>query len=217
VTITDKQSGSSGKVTHKVCPECDLIHEKVDLKSGRAAHCNRCGKLLYRSQPRGLEFALSFAICGLAFFVVANLTPLLIFSMGGNSSANLLVDGGIAFLQTMYWPLGLLVIVASVVAPFAILCLVVLLLLPLRFGYVLPASKFLYRLIMHIRPWAMAEIFVIGLIVAYVKLADFASVSVGLSMISFVCMVVASVIAISSLDADDLWARIDEVSNNGRA
>ncbi|MBE7637233.1 hypothetical protein GUA87_10290 [Sneathiella sp. P13V-1] len=195
----------------RVCPECDLVHEHVPVEHGHAAYCKRCGKLLYRGHAHALERSLAFAIAGIAFFTVANLAPLLVFTMQGNSNANLLIDGGIAFMQTDFWALGILVLFASVIAPIAILCLLVMMITPIILG---SAPRFIgraFRLYVLLRPWAMGEIFVIGLIVAYVKLADFAEVGIGLSMIGFIGMVITTILALMYLDPRELWLRIEEL------
>ncbi len=193
----------------RICSECDLVHHHVPVARGQTAYCKRCGKTLYRGHSYALERSLAFAVCGLAFFAVANVAPLLIFSMQGNSNANLLIDGGLEFLKTDYWFLGLLVLFASVIAPFLLLCVIVVMVAPVLMGRAPVVSGTLFRAYARLRPWAMGEIFIIGIIVAYVKLSDFADVFVGTALFGFMGMVISSVLALLYLDPRELWLRIE--------
>jgi len=202
----EKQQGD-GEV--RVCSECDLVHHHVPVRRGQTAYCRRCGKTLYRGHTFALERSLAFAVCGLAFFAVANVAPLLVFTMQGNSNSNLLIDGGLEFLKTDFWFLGILVLFASVIAPFLLLCVIVVMVTPVLMGRAPMMSGVLFRAYAHLRPWAMGEIFIIGIIVAYVKLSDFADVFVGTALFGFMGMVISSVLALLYLDPRELWLRIE--------
>lgn len=137
--------------------------------------------------------------------------PLLTFEMDGRSQSNLLIDGSIAFWDAGYWELGVVVFISSVVAPLLVLLVLITLLLPLRFGRFPPNPQLQIRVLTHLRPWAMSEIFILGIIVAFVKLSDFADVSVGPSLFAFVLMVAATVMAYLTLDEAALWTRLKEI------
>jgi len=194
------------------CPECDLVHSVSEIENGEQGRCIRCDALLFVRHRNSLDRALAFAITGLLFFILANMFPLLVFELDGQSQSNRLIDGAIAFLDEGYWELGLVVFVSSVVAPLMVLVVLISLLLPMRFNIVPTNVKAQVRLLTHLRPWAMSEIFILGIIVAFVKLSDFADVSVGLSMIAFVLMVGAMVMAYMSLDDRAIWQRLKEIT-----
>ncbi len=131
--------------------------------------------------------------------------------MNGNIQTNRLIDGSIEFLNSSYWALGILVLISSVLAPLLVLLFLVSILLPLQLGKIPPAVEMQIRMLEHLRPWAMAEIFVLGIMVAFVKLGDFADVGVGFSLFAFVSMVLATVAAYMTLDRKVLWARLAEL------
>ena len=199
--------------TKLACPECDLVHAIADIKEGEQGRCIRCGALLFVRHRNSLDRALAYALTGLLFFILANMFPLLTFELDGRSQSNRLIDGAIAFLNEGYWELGLVVFVSSVFAPMMVLIVLISLLLPLRLNRLPVSPQFQIRMLMHLRPWAMSEIFILGIIVAFVKLSDFAEVSIGLSLFAFVLMVAATVMAYLTLDDDALWSRLDEVKS----
>ncbi|MEH6547456.1 MAG: paraquat-inducible protein A [Sneathiella sp.] len=199
--------------TKLACPECDLVHAIADIKEGEQGRCIRCGALLFVRHRNSLDRALAFALTGLLFFILANMFPLLTFELDGRSQSNRLIDGAIAFLNEGYWELGIVVFVSSVLAPMMVLVVIISLLLPLRLNRLPINPQFQIRMLVHLRPWAMSEIFILGIIVAFVKLSDFAEVSVGLSLFAFVLMVAATVMAYLTLDDDALWSRLEEVKS----
>ncbi len=148
---------------------------------------------------------------GLLFFILANMYPLLTFELDGRTQSNRLIDGAIAFMDAGYWELGLVVFVSSVVAPLMVLVVLITLLLPMRLNKFPVNAQGQMRLLSYLRPWAMSEIFILGIIVAFVKLSDFADVGLGPSLIAFVCMVFATVMAYITLDDEAIWNRLKEL------
>ncbi|MZR31881.1 paraquat-inducible protein A [Sneathiella litorea] len=195
----------------RACPECDLIHSVPRIKEGEQGRCIRCGALLFVRHKNSLDRSLAFALTGLMFFILANVFPLLTFEMEGQAESNRLIDGAIAFWKAGYWELGIVVFISSVVAPSAVLLVLITLLLPMRLNRSPYSPQMQIRLLAHLKPWAMSEIFILGIIVAFVKLQDFADVSVGLSLFAFVLMVAATVMAYMTLDEEALWSRLKEI------
>jgi len=195
----------------RACPECDLVHSIPSIREGEQGRCIRCGALLFVRHKDSIDRALAFALTGLVFFILANMFPLLTFELEGQSESNRLIDGAIAFWEAGYWELGVVVFIASVVAPLTVLIVLVTLLLPLKLNRIPISPQFQIRLLSHVKPWAMSEIFILGIIVAFVKLQDYADVSVGLSLFAFVLMVAATVMAYLTLDEEALWSRLQEL------
>lgn len=81
------------------------------------------------------------------------------------------------------------------------------LLLPLQFGFRPRFFEWQLKCLIFLRPWAMAEILLVGVMVAYVKLGDFAVVHIGLSLLSIIAMVICTLLAFATLDFQALWRR----------
>ena len=88
------------------------------------------------------------------------------------------------------WPLALLVAVATIVFPLAKIFGSLYVLMPLRRGRGLPGAAQVYRWVETLRPWAMMEVFLLGVIVAYVKLTDFATIDLGPAVFAFSALIV---------------------------
>ena len=83
-------------------------------------------------------------------------------------------------------------------------------LLPLVRGrppYTMAASAF--RVAEQLRPWSMAEIFVLGVAVALVKVAGLATVSLGPAFWAFAALVVITVLQDNAMCRYTIWKTIE--------
>ncbi|MBF0585099.1 MAG: paraquat-inducible protein A [Magnetococcales bacterium] len=200
---TDALVGSEEHTSReRVYPHCDALHHLDPLPSGHAALCRRCGTPLYRSQFTGLDLPLALALTGLVLFVIANGYPLLILELGGRVQENSLWTGVTALLGRGVWLLAPLVFCTSLLFPALTLAAVVYLLLPLRLRR--PPwrhARAVFRLLTHLNPWSMAGIYLLGLMIAIVKLRDMAHVAPGIALYAFLGLLLVSVATQISLDA----------------
>jgi paraquat-inducible protein A len=79
---------------------------------------------------------------------------------------------------------------------------------PLAFGRRLRGARTLYRLFGTLHPWSMMEIFLLGVLVAYTKLMDLATVEFGISMFCFVALIVVMIMADAAVDPHHVWERL---------
>ncbi|NJO67605.1 MAG: paraquat-inducible protein A, partial [Rhodospirillales bacterium] len=71
-----------------------------------------------------------------------------------------------------------------------------------------PGRNPLYRLFDKLHPWAMTEIFLLGVLVSYTKIVDLATVEIGPSMYAFVGLIVTMIAADTAVDTHDVWERL---------
>jgi paraquat-inducible protein A len=81
-------------------------------------------------------------------------------------------------------------------------------LVPLRSGWRPPMAARVYRLVGGIKPWAMMEVYLLGIIVAYVKLIDLAHVELGIATFAFVATVLFEIAAEATTEPMSVWHRI---------
>ena len=191
------------------CHECDAIHEIVSLNHGQKARCTRCNALLYKEIRNSLDKTLGFAITGFVLFIIANSFPLMNFRVQGRSQDNTLLSGAIEFFQVGFWELGILVFLVSILMPLLYLSSVLYVLIPIKFGYHAPGMTGVFKLADQLRPWAMAEVFMLGALVAIVKLSDFATVTPGTALYALTALIIVLAAVGASFDARIVWRRIE--------
>jgi paraquat-inducible protein A len=192
------------------CHECDLLHQVQPLPDGGAARCVRCDALLYYQKKDSLDRTLSLTIAGLVLFIVANTFPFLAMKSGGLVRETTLITGvkGL-YLQGME-ALALLVFLTTILVPLVQIAGMLYVLVPLKVSRVPRNLALVFRFIRSLQPWAMMEVFMIGILVSMVKLGKMAKIVPGLALFSFVVMIFVLAGSAASLDPRIVWDRLGE-------
>jgi paraquat-inducible protein A len=179
------------------------------LPEGGSAHCARCDHLLHRHRPDSVNRTLALTTAGLILFVIANSYPFLSFEMQGQTTETTLVTGVRDLLaQDKPW-VAAVVFFTSILAPGLQLVLLLVVLLPLKIGGRLPPGfPILFRWLKTLLPWGMMDVFMIGILVSVVKLADMATIIPGTSLFAFVVLIFVLAAAQAALDPDLVWERV---------
>jgi paraquat-inducible protein A len=190
------------------CHDCGLLHHLPPLGRRGASRCTRCGASLWRYKPDSIDRALMLTLAALILFVVANTFPFLTFSLEGRATTSTLITGVIKLYEDGMWALAALVFGATILVPLAKLLATTYVLLPLRLNRRMPGLAAVFRAIEIMQPWAMMEVFLLGVIVAYVKLSDLAKLELGTALIAFIALILTMVAAEAALDPREVWARL---------
>lgn len=191
------------------CHDCDLVHRVVVVPEGGVAKCQRCGSVLYRTKRNSLDRTLALAIAGMVLFVVANTFPFLAFQMKGNVTQTTLATGVRELWKQDYASLAALVTLTAIASPLAQLSLLLYVLVPIKLDRNPWQLARVFRWLRHVQPWSMMEVFMVGILVSLVKLADMATIVPGLALWSFAILIVVLAGATASLDPRIVWARVE--------
>ena len=192
------------------CHECDLLHKIQPLPDGGAARCVRCNALLYYQKKDSLDRTLALTIAGLVLFIVANTFPFLAMKSGSIVRETTLITGVKGLYAQGMQSLALLVFLTSILVPFVHIAGMLYVLVPLKFNRVPRNLALVYRFIRSLQPWGMMEVFMLGILVSYVKLAKMAKIIPGLAIYSFVVLIFVLAGAAASLDPRIVWDRLGE-------
>jgi paraquat-inducible protein A len=190
------------------CRYCGLLQRNPALPRGGSSECGRCGSLLHCDRPDSLNRTLALTIAGLALFVIANSFPFLSFAMQGQLTHTTLLTGILELYQQGKWPIAAVVAFTTVVAPGLQLGLLLIVLIPLVIGRLPRWLPALFRHADRLGPWGMMDVFMIGILVAVVKLSEMASIVPGLSLFAFGALILVLAAAQASLDPDLVWSRV---------
>ena len=195
------------------CHDCDALQREVSLPSGGSARCWRCGALLCRAcdddDTAAVERTLALTLAAAVLFVVALAFPLVGLDMQGSRHSTTL-GGAVATLWQQDSKLvATLVATTTMLLPSLELGAMLWLLLPLSLGQRPAAGREVLRGLLAIRPWGMVEVFVLGVLVALVKLASIASVLPGVALWCFGGLIFLFAAAAASFDAHQTWHRLE--------
>lgn len=190
------------------CSDCGTLQDLPPLTRGATLICPVCRSHLQRTAGRSLIAALACAIATFLLLFPANLLPLMQVSMLGMTRDSRIYSG-VARLWEHHWVIpAILVALFVMILPllrFGLLSTVLALLCLRRRPHWLGAG---YRWAMHLDPWAMPDVFLLGAAVGYSRVA--ANLPVNLLPGGF-CLIGAALMCMLtrvSLDRRTVWRAI---------
>ncbi len=193
----DPKSLARGAVA---CHACDWLQERVELSSGERARCARCGTELFRSHREGFDRPIALTVAAAVCFGLANTFPLLALSLEGRVQHSTILDGVLDLAADGLWIVAGFVFLVTMAVPFLQIAGRFYLLLPLSRGRRAPGFHRSLRSLSWLGPWGMLEVYLLGVIVAIVKLSDLAQVEIGVAFYAFLALIVLEIAAAASLD-----------------
>jgi paraquat-inducible protein A len=167
-----------------VCPACDLAHRTAVTPATERTRCTRCRAPLQRPENGHIDAAIALAASALVLFFLGNAYPLVAIHMGGVTRTSTLVGAAVGLYSQGHAVLAALVFVTTVIAPFLQISSLLYLLIPLRSMRRARGQNAIFRLLTQIRPWTFVEVFMLGSLVALVRLSKFAEVLPGVALLS---------------------------------
>ncbi|MAY87038.1 MAG: paraquat-inducible membrane protein A [Pseudooceanicola sp.] len=216
--ISDDSSGRDNVIDTKdmvACPTCDTLHRLSDVPQGTKARCRRCHAVLMTPRAGAMTQIIMLSATALVLMVAAVAFPFLDLSAAGLAQHSSVIDTITAFSDGLLLPLSFAVAALIVVLPTVRLCAVIYAIAPMAIGY-RPArgAEAAFRLAQNLRPWAMAEIFVVGVVVALVKIAGMASVALGPAFWAFIALVLVTTLKDTFMCKLTVWKTLEERRNS---
>jgi paraquat-inducible protein A len=200
------------------CRDCGQIHRAgAALLRRRRLSCRRCGAPLWRLSSASLAGARAFAATAAILFVMANAFPLFAISLAGDRRSSWIASGPVALARYGggISAVGVLVAMISLVVPALSLALVIMALRrldpALRDGARRqPWHAAAWRLALHLRPWVMVDVYLLGAVVAYSRLGQVGQVAVATGGYALAALVLVQVAIEQSLPRQQVWSAIDD-------
>jgi paraquat-inducible protein A len=190
------------------CHECGLLQRVVALPVGTGAKCSQCGSGLYKAKRNSIERSLVLTIAALVLFVMAISFPFMTFKLEGREQQSELFTGVVELYKQGLWPIAALVFCAMILFPLLKLLGSLYVLLPVWLGKRPLHAARVFKFVEVLHPWAMMEVFLLGVIVAYVKLVEMATIELGVALYSFTALIIVMVWAEASLDPREVWEKL---------
>jgi paraquat-inducible protein A len=198
------------------CPDCDFVQRLPELSPGASARCPRCGKELWRRREDSLSRTLPLTLAAALLYVIANSVPMLGLTVAGREAFTTVAGGAQELWQDGHQLVAGLVLFTAVVAP------------ALQIGFMLAIllgsrrerpPKWVGKLLRH-HPtactWSMLEVMMIGVLVALIKIADYATVIPGLAMFTLGALIVLLAAIQATFDPREVWNRVEWAETEAR-
>jgi paraquat-inducible protein A len=191
------------------CHECDLLHQRQPLPAGGTARCVRCGAVLYRRKPNSLDRVLALTATGFVLFIVANAYPFLTFRLEAQKQETTLITGIVELYNQGMLIVAGVVFLTSILVPLLELIGMLYVLLPLKFNIRPWKLPVFFRWIRSFKPWGMMEVFMLGILVAFVKLAKMATIIPGIALYAFMALIFVLAASAAALDPHIVWDQLE--------
>jgi paraquat-inducible protein A len=192
-----------------ICMYCDTVHERIELPARRAARCVNCDRPLYHSNT-DLGAMLAVTITATVAFIIANTFPLITLTSGGlQTEATLWRAISASYVQDLP-AVAVSLAVTLILAPLFELGLLLWVLVPLCLRTRPLGFRRIMRVMHILRPWRMVEVFLLGVVVAVVKLSGLAAAVPGWGLFG-VAVLTLALASLASFDRGEMWRRADEI------
>ena len=194
----------------RLCPECDLLVHVPELHERQEAHCPRCRHVLERYFPVSVQTLLALVITGLLLYFPANLYPVLTLELLGQENSSSILDGIVSLWESRLEVVAVLVFISAMLVPLVRLLILLPVLIAAHTGRFLLCARHWFRTYVQLYEWGMVEIYMLGALVAIVKLADMATVHAGVGLFCYSALMLVEVAVSLKLNEHEIWRRLDE-------
>lgn len=201
-----------GDASVTACHECDTLQRVTPPPPGCVSRCVCCGAVLQRNPLGGIESSLALALSALMFFIVSNFLPFITLKVQGDIRMITLTEISLALYREGMELLAAIVGLTSIVVPGLSILVLFYILAALQFSLRLPGLRPLLAGLSWMTPWGMMDVFLLGVLVALVKLVGMASIIPGAGLYSFVLLILLFIGALSRLDMHQLWGMLERLS-----
>ena len=190
------------------CPNCGLTQTAEASCRRDLTSCSRCATQLEHCAGKSLDVTLACSVGILVLLIPAFVAPFLTTYALGTSltstlpmSASVLWQNGHALLSLT---VGLFVLILPLVRFTALSLVLAALRADARPAWLAP----MFRMCNALQTWAMLDVFLLGLMVAYIRLRASLVVSLGPGGMCFIAAAVLSLVARATLDRAQVWRMI---------
>ena len=191
------------------CFGCGLFQIVPPLETGMRASCVRCGTALRRTRRDPVDRALALNCAALVLFVIVWTAMLMKVSAAGITHDTSLMSGPIELVRQGLWPLAIAVGFTTGLAPLAKFAGSIYVLAGLRLPRPPPRLGAVFLFVRKIGVWAMLEVLLLGVFVAYTKLGALVQMDLGAAVYALALLTLVVVWADVVLEPEAVWEAIE--------
>jgi paraquat-inducible protein A len=156
-----------------------------------------------------MDAAIAWAASALVLFLLANAYPLVTIHVNGTTRTTTLFGAALALYRQGHAGLSALVFITTVIGPFLQIATLLYLLIPLRCMRSAPGQDTLFRMLSQIRQWTFVEVFMLGALVALVRLSAYARVVPGIALWSCGLLMLSLAALASRTTPEQFWRWVE--------
>ena len=198
-----------------ICRKCDTLHRKIPLHKGTKALCSKCNTMIYHEDNNMVEKTLALVITTIITLIISFQFTIISININGLEQTLSLTSLFAVLIEHQAYIVGIISLFLIVIFPLMVLNTMFFILLFMKIKRYRYITKRLLILLSHLKHWSMVDIFFISLLVAMVKLFDYASIEIGISFIAFILTIILEIIITKNISAYELWKVYENVYQKG--
>ena len=195
------------------CHECDLEVSLPLLKTDEKASCPRCDFLLTAIHKNAVERIIALSITAIIFLIATLPFDFLSFKANGLENKFTLIQSFSFLFSKGYSSLVIIEIFTIFAIPLLILSSLIYLLVCLKRQKLPIHARKIMNMMFSLLPWAMVEIFVVGVLVSLIKIMSMADVSVGPSFIALILFALFMTLTILHIDKHQFYQLLNDIES----
>ena len=194
-----------------ICPNCETLNLKKNLKDNEIAVCHRCGKSLYKKE-KFIELKLfSLVISAIIFFIISMFLPVVNIDIIGYEESLRIFNAVFFLFNKGYIFISIFVFFTVFLFPFICLMLYLMSAILLFFKYNKRLLKNFLVLITAMKYWCFLDIFFIAILVSLIKIISYASITFDIGFIAYIIFLSIMFYIVKILGVRTLWEIYDNM------
>jgi paraquat-inducible protein A len=198
------------------CRHCDLLQNVPPLAPGAVARCPRCDEEVGRGEANSLNRALPLTVAAAVLYAIANSVPMLGLTVVGRSASTTVLGGAEQLWSDGREIVAALVLFTAAIAPALQIGLMMAILFAARAEHPPRWVGWLLKRYQFAQTWSMIEVMMLGVLVALVKIADYATVIPGIALFVLGGLTVLLAAIQATFDPQEVWNRIRWTDGSAR-
>lgn len=190
------------------CHECDALLRKRTVLTGQKLCCPRCGCNLVQPRDDTVNRGMALSLAALIMVVPSITLPIMTFDILGLEQADTMIKGVVQLAGSGQWWMASIVFFCTIAAPVMELVLVLSICILVKLDYLNGLLIGFLKLQSTIKRWAMLEVFMLGIIVAYVKMLNDGDIQVGFGLFCFIGLLLLTTLNAYLFDTHEIWEKI---------
>ncbi len=192
---------------------CAMCYQSSDHQQ---SECPYCGTVLHVRKKNSLQNTVALLVTSIVLYVPANIYPIMYTTSIGDEIASTIVGGVITLWEQQFYPIALIIFVASVMVPVAKILALSWLVYSVQSNRIISRknNQVMFRITEFIGRWSMVDVFAVTILVALIERGNLMKVMPGVALIAFAAMVVTTMLAAFSFESRLIWDNPDK--NKGK-
>jgi paraquat-inducible protein A len=195
-----------------ICKKCHTPHQKIELSKGTKAICQKCNSIIYRHHSnRFIEKLLALSLTSLILLTMAFLFSIMRININGIYQTLDIVSIFTVIFENQYYLMGFMLTLLIFIFPIMIFLSIIIVLTLMKLKKYPNLVKKLLILIAKILPWSMVDIFFISILVAMVKLFDYAQLELGVAFGAMFLVIILDIFILKRVTLGDIWEEYERM------